>query len=485
MTEINPRGKMTRTIALMMIALLLTLVFSMSLTVSAVSADSSLTVKGGYLETYVGPGETHIHTMIVSSGADSPTLDIQVEAVGFGNLASGAWTMVDPAEDISPSSARELIIDITPSSFTLQPGGSQQVEARIVIPDTFDDAARYAMVHFITQPLGQSGGTGMRAAVDVPIILKSKGVPILTEGQITEVQAGEVESGKPISINTTFKNTGNFHYRAKNEVVIFDEQGTELGKSSSSLTPLGIIPSYSVEIKTFHNLTGAGEIVEPGTYQIISTVILEDDTILDIATSTFTIDEPYGTIAGVDQSWMCIFEFIDEVPGPFECELAGVVLSFEGTGEATGEAIIGKYSEEPTSNTAFSADLEDGGMGLTPIKFVYVYVTGIDSGTAFILADYSDTELGEVEETSLLMALWNGEQWVPLNNLQVFTGANYITGEVPAAALTGIIIGLGGQGPGGGIGSIALWPALAAFIVVIIIVAAILYSRRRKRKKYG
>jgi hypothetical protein len=417
--------------------------------------------------------------MIVSTGAGSPVVDIEAQAGGFGSLSGGGWTMVDAASDTSPYSAREYIVEITPASFTLEPGESKEVEARIEIPETFEDAVRYAMIRFVTQHLGQSGGAGMRAAVDVPIILKRSDVQIAIEGRITGVMVGEIKSGEPIPVCITFQNTGNSHYRARNEVAVLNSQGDGLGRVVSALTPLGIIPSYSVEMDTSHNLSSPGEIVEPGTYQVESKVMLEDGTVLDTATVSFTIDEPYEAMAGIDETRICTFRFTDEIPGPFECESAGVVLSFEGTGPLTGEALIGRYREHPQTSIAFSAPSEQGGTGMTAIRFVDVHVSGVDRGTALIKMSYSDTELDEIGETSLLLALWNGEKWAQLSNLQVFTGANYITGEVPARALTGTVIGLGGGGPPDDDGGGFQWWIIAAIILGVIVISIPVFRRRR------
>jgi len=464
--------------AIVMAVLVLSMILPVAITFSQINAQSTLTVEGGFLEIDVIPAETYGYVMTVKTGPDTPTVDIEVTAVGFGSLASGNWAMVNVEDDQSPYSCRDYIIEITPNKFTLEPNGSQDVRTRLRIPDTFDYTAGYAMLHVVTQPIGTNTAS-MRAAVDVPVIIKTRDAAVIKEGTITGVRIGEVESGEPIAIFTTFENTGNFHYRAENEVVIFDNKGTQLGKAVTPLVAQGIIPTYSVDFKTLHNLLSSNGVVEAGTYQVTSTVWSEDGSVLDTMTTSFTIEEPYEPKAGIDRDSVCIFPFEDIEPGPFECKDADVILSFQGTGIVTGEAIIGKYTKVPATAIEFSAPIEKGGTGLKALKYIDIEVLGVEKGMASIRLSYSDFELGEVKEPSLLLAIWNGEKWVQLKNLEVFTGANYITGDVEVRGLVGTPIGLGGEGDTGGAG-MRLWiilPIVGGLVFIVIVFALI--KRRR------
>ena len=81
--------------------------------------------------------------------------------------------------------------------------------------------------------------------------------------------------GQPITITTTLKNTGNYHYyHTVNEVTITDANGNVLADNSTQPSAYAIIPGNTV-----------GFTIQPevknlplGTYTVNSKVLLEDGT---------------------------------------------------------------------------------------------------------------------------------------------------------------------------------------------------------------
>ena len=133
----------------------------------------------------------------------------------------------------------------------------------------------------------------MIMAIDIPVLLTISGTLPTISGEITDMNFDEPinpmsktivsknlirpVSAKQQNVSITFKNTGNFHYKASASAELFDANNSKLGSNSSELSFFSILPTYSKEFKL--QLVPSQEL-KPGSYRINATVSLEDGTSL-------------------------------------------------------------------------------------------------------------------------------------------------------------------------------------------------------------
>jgi hypothetical protein len=270
---------------------LIALILSVTLLFPAttVIASTSLQIKAGILKRQVKAGETIEHTFTVQSSPTDPELEMIVEAAGFGQALDGSYQALPPGEDTSPRSAREFITGIDKPSFILNPGpsGAQQVTARIKVPQNITAGGYYAIIYVHSQPAGE-GQVGIVLAANIPVVLNVGSAGQTATGEILEVTTGKVEAGKPIEVATVFKNTGNYHYKARNRIIISDGAGNQVAEASVPLTAASIIPGYGYRFEASLIIS---EGLEEGEYQVNSEVIGEDGAIKDTHETTLEIGE--------------------------------------------------------------------------------------------------------------------------------------------------------------------------------------------------
>ncbi len=104
-------------------------------------------------------------------------------------------------------------------------------------------------------------------------------------GSITQIGTGTVAIGQPITITTTFKNTGNYHYySASDEVTVSDSNGIIVANTSTTPMAYAIIPGNTVQFVTQPQVKN----LQAGTYTVNSTVLLNGQ-VLDQKSTTFTV----------------------------------------------------------------------------------------------------------------------------------------------------------------------------------------------------
>jgi hypothetical protein len=248
---------------------------------------SAINVVGAkYMET-VNPGDTVTHMITVSTKSTDPSMDIVIDALGFGQTPKKSYSPLSPADDTSPYSARTFIT-LDTASFHLNPGESKKIKATIVIPRDAGDGGRYAIISLHNAPSGD-GTTAYVTAISVPVMITIAKSTLRQEGSITGIHVGKIVTGQPLLITTSLKNTGNIHYyQTINTVTLSDSAGTVLGTASTAPSVYAILPSYTVDYDvTLDNS------LPPGTYGIKSEVRLEDGTLLDTKTSVFEVKSTY------------------------------------------------------------------------------------------------------------------------------------------------------------------------------------------------
>ena len=454
-------------------------------TASTAMADSGLGITGSLLDVSMPPGTTYVHTMTVSNGF-TYALDMKVEARGLGQGLDGSYLPLMKEEDQSPYSVLTYITQIDNPSFHLEPGASEVVKATIDAPSDALPGTRYACIYIFSQPTG-SGQVGVAAAAIVPIVVNVPGSEQTKTGEITGLTVGEIVSGQPIQISTTFKNTGTYHYKAENQVVVTDGSGKVVSSTETLLTSSSIIPTFSRLFTTFSLSADPVNGMPSGDYSVASSVMLQDGTLLDSKTISFTIPEGYEQIPGIDESTLVRKDFgSGETPYLDAIEKAGIEVLLLGPCDIGGTIMVAKYQQEPPGIVSLSASAENGGLGKTPIKWVYVRIVDCDQGTARITVHYTNDEIKNFDSGSLVLAYFDGSKWQELANVTVDTSAGTVSGEVSVAAVsTGTAIALGGDlvHASPAINWLLVVIATAAVLVLVTVATFLVVKRRKARGK--
>ncbi|MFA5375479.1 MAG: hypothetical protein WC455_06975 [Dehalococcoidia bacterium] len=408
------------------------------------SAESGLSIIGALVNINIAPGETYIHEMTITNSAGDP-LEITVEARGFGQNTDGSNIELTAEADSSPYSARQYITHIDNPSFHLESGASAVVNATIQVPSDISSGTRYAIIYIHSLPTG-GGSVGYIVAADVPVILTVPGATLQTTGEITDLTVPEPESGQPLKILTAFKNTGNYHYKIKNQVIIANESVANISTSTTAITASSILPTFSRLFSVTPILPDPAAGLAPGTYTAESKILLDDNTVLATRIISFTILPGYQRIPGLCMDSIVVTNFHDEEPYIIDALVqADTKVELIGTGRVTGTVIIGKYCELPEVSVAFHDSIAAGGTGKDAVKYVYVHTDGISQGTARITVRFTNAEVVDFDVNSLFLGYFDGSMWRKFSNMEVYSGAGTIVGDIPVSALSGTVIGLGGD----------------------------------------
>lgn len=451
-------------------------------------ADQGLRITGGLIEQEVSPGETFSKGFFITNSSAGRELEVRIEPRGFGQGPDGSYLPLEAEADRSPFSARAFITAIEPSAFLLGPGQSQEVTATIEVPSGALEGSRYALIYVHTEEVSTGPGSAIVLAATVPVVLIPRGMRAVETGTITDLAVGEIVSGRPIAIETTFENTGNHHYRAYNEVALTDPSGKEVGFSFTAPTASSIVPGCAFHFQT---QIVPREELPGGTYRVESRVFREDGTLLARRDIHFTVSHPWEIFPPrIIRESIEIFTFEDEEPSEINASRASLRLLFRDTGRVTGRAITARYEGEPQVSVPFSLPEAEGGTGAEGIRFSAVHLVGFRQGMAEVQFAYTEETLRQFDETSLFIAYWDGSRWQRFDNVRVFTGGRYVSGEVPAERLVGAPVGMGGkrltpaepspQGGGRG-GAIGLWVGLAVAGGAAALGAIGFWTLRRRR----
>ncbi|MBN2098205.1 MAG: hypothetical protein JW753_01265 [Dehalococcoidia bacterium] len=270
---------------------LLAFFFAWPIATASTIMAAGLGVTGSLLDVTMDPGTTHVHTMTVSNGYNF-ALDMGVEARGLGQGLDGLHIALTGGEDLSPFSALSYITEIDNTAFHLDAGDSQVVKATISVPSDATPGTRYACVYVYTQPIGE-GEVGVSQATTVPFIVTVPDSVQVKIGDITGLTVSELKSGEPIEVSTTFKNMGTYHYKVTNQVTIKDGAGEVFSDAATELTASSIIPTFSRFLSMSCIPSNANKGLPPGEYLVVSKVMLEDGTVLDVETAGLTVPEWY------------------------------------------------------------------------------------------------------------------------------------------------------------------------------------------------
>jgi hypothetical protein len=238
-----------------------------------------LGVEGVIFEADAYPGQHVEHQITVSLRENEAPMDLQVDIRDWDQTPDGSNQEIE--EGTKSSYSAKGFLRVSPARFHLEPGESQKVLVEVDIPKDVGSGGRYALisVHSLISEEskeGSEGGVGVAVAIDALVRLTISGTELSRTGEIADLSIEEPVSKEHQNISLTFRNTGNYHYKACAKAALKDEDGNLLASSSSPLSS-NIIPSAA---RIFFLSLTPGEELKPGTYCISATVEEEDTGIL-------------------------------------------------------------------------------------------------------------------------------------------------------------------------------------------------------------
>ena len=247
---------------------------------------SAISILGSKYVAIIPAGGTGTFTMTVGIGSDENPADVMAGVMGFGQTLQKVYSPLDVSRDVNPETARPFIT-LSGDKFHLEPGTTQDITATITLPKNVGEGGRYALIYIHALP---GSGQTFTTAITVPVMITVSDTTQTKTGNITNLEVGDVTVGQPISITTTLKNTGNSHYyHTVNTVSIANANGNTIASFSTPSSPYAIIPGNTVQYLAtpdVKNLTA-------GTYTVDSRVLLDDGSVLDQKTTSFTIKTNY------------------------------------------------------------------------------------------------------------------------------------------------------------------------------------------------
>jgi len=347
----------------------------------------------------ISPGGTDTYVMTLSIGAGEPATNLMVNVTGFGQTIGGLYTPLSAENDISPYSARSFI-SLDNSTVHLEPGTQQSVIATIKVPQDVGPGGRYAIIYIRSLP---NVNTNYETAVVVPVFITITGTTPTETGSILQINTGAVTAGQPISITTTFKNTGNYHYySAINEVNISDSNGNLVANTATSPMAFAIIPGNTVQFVAQPDMKN----LQPGTYTVDSKVILNGQ-VLDENNTSLTINTNY--IPPVTESNITVGP---GSPATLTSTDGRFSVSFP-QGAVTGNVVI---TLAPYAMNLLSPAPSGAKLGAT--SFEISGLAGLLNKDATVTVKYSTDDLAAAggDASQLKLSYWDAvqNQWVVL-----------------------------------------------------------------------
>ena len=136
----------------------------------------AIKVGGSIYTGSITPGGSAVHIMNISTSPEDSAMDLTVDILGLGQSLEQTNTGLAPEKDTSPYSARTFIT-VSPKTFHLEPGKSQEVKATINVPQNAGTGGRYAMITIHNAPTG-NGTTLIVTAISVPMVITLAGTTI-------------------------------------------------------------------------------------------------------------------------------------------------------------------------------------------------------------------------------------------------------------------------------------------------------------------
>jgi hypothetical protein len=424
--------------------------------------SAAVKVEGAKIMFDVQPGMNYIFPMAVSTKPDDAPSDYAIEVYGFGqSVEGGSYIPLINAHDMGAYSASSFVTVEFPL-LHIEPGERKAFNATIRVPQDVGEGGRYAIIHI--HPAATSGGgqTGFATAIIVPVMLTVQNTKLIETGTITEIAVGDIVAGKPISVATTLKNTGNHHYYGViNKVNVTDSAGVILATVISNPAANAVIPSQSVRFDTLVSTPLAA-----GTYTIKSDMLLASGVVLDSKTTSITVKEAY--IPPFQQTSVKV---IPESPVILEVPEGTIRISFP-QGAVLAETIV---TVKPYIGTLLNLP---AGVKAGTTTFSVDGLSGFLGKDAIVTVKYSKDDLNAADGDASKLVLGRydrGEaRWTVLpttvdkNAMSLSTSTNRFSTWVVMAAPPGAgSTAAGGSKPGIGLDTSIVFVALGLMIVFV------------------
>jgi hypothetical protein len=432
-----------------------------------IASVSAISVSGTKYTGSILPGGTDTHTMTISIGSGEDPTDVNVEVYGFGQSMGQTYTPLDPANDVSPCSARSFIT-LDNTSVHLEPGVAQIVKAKISIPKNVGSGGLYALIYIHALP---GKGKSFTTAVLIPVMITIAGTTPTEAGSITNLSVGDVAIGQPITVITTFKNTGNYHYyHAINTVTVRDANENLVGNFSTQPSVYASIPGNTIQYIATPDLQN----LPVGTYTVDSKVLLESGTVLDEKTATFTVKTTY--IAPITESNITLTP-----------ESAGILTSPDGRysvsfpqGAVLGDTVV---TLKPYSSDKLQAAPAGAKLGTT--SFEITGLNGLLSRDATVRVTYSADDLAAAggDASQLKLSYYDPAQgaWVILPT-QVDTQGTTLTATTNHLSVWAVMISTSTTGTTPGV-TATRSPIPLVVIISSLIIAVIVTGKSIRKTK--
>jgi hypothetical protein len=429
-------------------------------------ANPGMTVSNALVLANVSPGQTLTQVMTVSIGSNDPATTISIRVAGVQQSQEGGYILLNASDDTGPYSAREFV-SVDKNSFHLEPGGSQDLTATIQVPQDVGAGGRYAIINISTQPVAGAGGIGIITAANVPVYLTIQDSQLVHTGKITELSIGNVTSGQPVEITTTFQNTGNHHYKVKGEVSIVNAQGQSLGNISIPVTNSSILPEMPRQLKA--SFVPSGELAA-GTYTVYSKVMLEDGTMLDQANTTFEVKQAYVPPPAVGN-----ITLTPASAATLTSEDGSISIHFpQGAAAMPVTISLWNYPTEQLPSPP-----PDISLGTT--CFRVDGLTGLLAKEATVTVKYSADDLGKAggDASRLRLARWDegSSQWSVLKT-KVDEGAMTLSANSNQMSIWAVMVGA----PAAEGASWVMPAAIAGGVIVLAALLVLILARGRRRR---
>lgn len=264
-------------------------VFAATLVLSMLIPPSAgFGISGAIFDEEVSPGQRIVHEINVSSQADESPLNMTAEIYGFARTLDGTNIELSPEKDVGPFTARPFL-SIEPKRFHLEPGERKTLNLTGTVPEDVGSGGRYAIVAIKTAPEALSDSNrnsiSISTAIEAIVLLTIKDSELLQTGNITNLEASK--GNESVTVDITFENTGNIHYKPFIEAVLKNDKGVVLVQREIDLEKTGtLLPAnsrlYRIELVPETSL-------DPGTYTIEAKAFKNDGAVLDSKETTIKV----------------------------------------------------------------------------------------------------------------------------------------------------------------------------------------------------
>jgi hypothetical protein len=439
-----------------------------------VPASALSTTATKYVES-LPPGGTASFPITLGLGSSENPSDFSVDVMGFGQRTDTGFDPIDPAKDANPYSARTFI-SIDKPTFHLEPGTSQKVTATITIPKNVGPGGRYALIYIHTLSAGQSGQAIFQTGLMVPVLITISGTTPTLAGSITGLDVGDWTVGQTGVITTTFKNTGNYHYRnSLNNVTLTDASGNIVAKGSALPGQNSIIPGNTVIYLVKPDVKN----LPAGTYTVNSKVLLEGGTVLDEKTTTFAVKTNY-----VPPATESNITLTPGTPGTLTSPDGRYSVSFP-QGAVLDDAVV---TLKPYSRDKLQAAPANAKPGAT--CFEITGLAGLLSKDATVRVKYSADDLAAAggDATLLKLSYYDAAQgvWVILPT-QANTGSTMLTTTTNHLSIWAVMVSTTTTTTGGTAPTVTATatqsPMPASVILAALFILSIISSDRTRKRK--